>query len=215
MSVDILSYFKQLLPVLENDESLYCISAWNDQVLLTLESWQWSVFDAFLHDLRNRFSALALQEMADIQCGELKIWHCIAYKNLKATHQRMNNVSVTSIPSSPKHTSQLSRFQLYFLFSSHLSMYIIRSAFSCLLHVIYNRDFPFIHTCMYFISVLRAVHFIWSVLQSFVFQFLKESLMTLNVFCCLGLWPPSEWSRHVVQSWDNARFRMVSRTTCI
>ena len=36
-SVDILSYFKQLLPVLENDESLYCISAWNDQVL-TLES---------------------------------------------------------------------------------------------------------------------------------------------------------------------------------
>ncbi|KAL9954720.1 hypothetical protein ACROYT_G042291 [Oculina patagonica] len=31
MSVDILSYFKQLLPVLENDESLYCISAWNDQ----------------------------------------------------------------------------------------------------------------------------------------------------------------------------------------
>ena len=32
ISVDILSYFKQLLPVLENDESLYCISAWNDQV---------------------------------------------------------------------------------------------------------------------------------------------------------------------------------------
>ncbi|XP_020618478.1 protein O-linked-mannose beta-1,2-N-acetylglucosaminyltransferase 1-like [Orbicella faveolata] len=31
VSVDILSYFKQLLPVLENDESLYCISAWNDQ----------------------------------------------------------------------------------------------------------------------------------------------------------------------------------------
>lgn len=31
MSVDILSYFKQLLPVLENDESVYCISAWNDQ----------------------------------------------------------------------------------------------------------------------------------------------------------------------------------------
>ena len=66
-------------------------------------------------------------------------------------------------------------------------MYIIISAFSCLLHVIYNRDFPFIHTCMYFISVIRAVHFIWSVLQSFVFQFLKESLMTLNVFCSLGL----------------------------
>ena len=37
VSVDILSYFKQLLPVLENDESLYCISAWNDQVL-ALES---------------------------------------------------------------------------------------------------------------------------------------------------------------------------------
>ena len=32
ISVDILSYFKQLLPVLENDESVYCISAWNDQV---------------------------------------------------------------------------------------------------------------------------------------------------------------------------------------
>ena len=32
ISVDILSYFKQLLPVLENDESIYCISAWNDQV---------------------------------------------------------------------------------------------------------------------------------------------------------------------------------------
>ena len=32
ISVDILSYFKQLLPVLEHDESLYCISAWNDQV---------------------------------------------------------------------------------------------------------------------------------------------------------------------------------------
>lgn len=32
ISVDILSYFKQLLPVLENDPSLYCISAWNDQV---------------------------------------------------------------------------------------------------------------------------------------------------------------------------------------
>ncbi|XP_015775820.1 PREDICTED: protein O-linked-mannose beta-1,2-N-acetylglucosaminyltransferase 1-like [Acropora digitifera] len=31
VSVDILSYFHQLLPVLENDESLYCISAWNDQ----------------------------------------------------------------------------------------------------------------------------------------------------------------------------------------
>lgn len=32
VSADILSYFKQLLPVFENDESVYCISAWNDQV---------------------------------------------------------------------------------------------------------------------------------------------------------------------------------------
>lgn len=32
VSVDILTYFNQLLPVLENDESVYCISAWNDQV---------------------------------------------------------------------------------------------------------------------------------------------------------------------------------------
>jgi len=32
ISVDILSFFKQLLPVLEKDESLFCISAWNDQV---------------------------------------------------------------------------------------------------------------------------------------------------------------------------------------
>lgn len=31
MSVDVLSYFKQLLPVFENDKSVYCISAWNDQ----------------------------------------------------------------------------------------------------------------------------------------------------------------------------------------
>lgn len=31
MSVDILNYFKQLLPVFENDRSVYCISAWNDQ----------------------------------------------------------------------------------------------------------------------------------------------------------------------------------------
>ena len=33
MSVDILSFFKQLLPVLEKDESVYCLSAWNDQVI--------------------------------------------------------------------------------------------------------------------------------------------------------------------------------------
>jgi len=31
--VDVLSYFKQLLPVFESDKSVYCISAWNDQVL--------------------------------------------------------------------------------------------------------------------------------------------------------------------------------------
>ncbi|KAJ7354813.1 hypothetical protein OS493_029819 [Desmophyllum pertusum] len=31
VSVDILTYFNQLLPVYENDESIYCISAWNDQ----------------------------------------------------------------------------------------------------------------------------------------------------------------------------------------
>ncbi|XP_031560683.1 protein O-linked-mannose beta-1,2-N-acetylglucosaminyltransferase 1-like isoform X2 [Actinia tenebrosa] len=31
ISVDILSFFQQLLPVLEKDESLFCISAWNDQ----------------------------------------------------------------------------------------------------------------------------------------------------------------------------------------
>ena len=47
VSVDILSYFKQLLPVLENDESLYYISAWNDQVL-ALESLKWSVPGTFL-----------------------------------------------------------------------------------------------------------------------------------------------------------------------
>ena len=32
ISPDILTYFQQLLPVLEKDKSLYCISAWNDQV---------------------------------------------------------------------------------------------------------------------------------------------------------------------------------------
>ena len=32
VSIDILSYFKQLLPVYEKDASVYCISAWNDQV---------------------------------------------------------------------------------------------------------------------------------------------------------------------------------------
>ena len=32
VSKDIMDYFSQLLPVLASDESLYCISAWNDQV---------------------------------------------------------------------------------------------------------------------------------------------------------------------------------------
>ncbi|EDO45873.1 predicted protein [Nematostella vectensis] len=31
ISVDILTYFQQMLPILETDESLFCISAWNDQ----------------------------------------------------------------------------------------------------------------------------------------------------------------------------------------
>lgn len=34
VSVDIFSYFSQLLPLMEEDESLYCVSAWNDQVSL-------------------------------------------------------------------------------------------------------------------------------------------------------------------------------------
>ena len=45
MSVDIPSYFKQLLPVLENDESVYCLSAWNDQV-----------FPAAIHQIANLIS---------------------------------------------------------------------------------------------------------------------------------------------------------------
>ena len=32
VSVDIFSYFSQLLPLMDQDDSLYCISAWNDQV---------------------------------------------------------------------------------------------------------------------------------------------------------------------------------------
>ena len=31
VSTDIFWYFHQLLPILREDESLYCISAWNDQ----------------------------------------------------------------------------------------------------------------------------------------------------------------------------------------
>ena len=30
--MDILDYFSQLIPVMEKDKSIYCISAWNDQV---------------------------------------------------------------------------------------------------------------------------------------------------------------------------------------
>ena len=32
VSVDIFSYFSQLLPLMDEDKSLYCVSAWNDQV---------------------------------------------------------------------------------------------------------------------------------------------------------------------------------------
>merc|ERR1719494_85236 len=31
VSIDIMDYFSQILPLLEQDESLYCVSAWNDQ----------------------------------------------------------------------------------------------------------------------------------------------------------------------------------------
>lgn len=37
VSVDIFSYFSQLLPLMDNDESLYCVSAWNDQVCKSAE----------------------------------------------------------------------------------------------------------------------------------------------------------------------------------
>ena len=66
-SVDILSYFKQLLPVLENDESLYCISAWNDQVL-TLESWRWSVLETLLqYSHEKKWKVFSISE-------EFKFW---------------------------------------------------------------------------------------------------------------------------------------------
>ena len=32
VSVDIFSYFSQLLPIMDEDDTLYCVSAWNDQV---------------------------------------------------------------------------------------------------------------------------------------------------------------------------------------
>lgn len=102
VSVDILRYFKQLLPVLENDESLYCISAWNDQVL-TLESWQWSVLKpSYISTRSTRNERYSVGRIKTLILGSRTVE---AYKNLKATHQRMNYVSVTSIPSSLKHTS--------------------------------------------------------------------------------------------------------------
>ena len=33
VSIDFFNYFQQLVPLFEEDDSLYCISAWNDQVL--------------------------------------------------------------------------------------------------------------------------------------------------------------------------------------
>ena len=36
VAVDIFSYFSQLLPLMDQDESLYCVSAWNDQVRISL-----------------------------------------------------------------------------------------------------------------------------------------------------------------------------------
>jgi len=32
VSPDFFNYFQQLLPLMDEDDSLYCISAWNDQV---------------------------------------------------------------------------------------------------------------------------------------------------------------------------------------
>ena len=32
VSKDIMDYFSQLIPVLASDDSVYCVSAWNDQV---------------------------------------------------------------------------------------------------------------------------------------------------------------------------------------
>ena len=32
VAVDIMDYFSQLIPVMDKDPSVYCISAWNDQV---------------------------------------------------------------------------------------------------------------------------------------------------------------------------------------
>ena len=36
VSSDLMDYFSQLIPVLDFDESLFCISAWNDQVHIML-----------------------------------------------------------------------------------------------------------------------------------------------------------------------------------
>lgn len=35
ISPDLFNYFKQLLPLMGEDDSIYCISAWNDQVFVT------------------------------------------------------------------------------------------------------------------------------------------------------------------------------------
>ena len=34
VAVDIMDYFSQLIPVMDKDPSVYCISAWNDQVII-------------------------------------------------------------------------------------------------------------------------------------------------------------------------------------
>ena len=54
VSKDLMDFFSQLLPVYRTDESIYCISAWNDQVflhfafLLFLKSTQHYVFSLFI-----------------------------------------------------------------------------------------------------------------------------------------------------------------------
>ena len=44
VSTDIFWYFHQLLPLLEEDESLYCVSAWNDQVHVANSKYYLSLF---------------------------------------------------------------------------------------------------------------------------------------------------------------------------
>lgn len=45
ISVDILSFFNQLIPVLDKDESLFCISAWNDQVFSDKSRFNMSLYN--------------------------------------------------------------------------------------------------------------------------------------------------------------------------